>query len=233
MNKKLVSISLGAGLIVGSAAGLIAVPAVSGAQSTSRTTASAPANRPDPSVRLNETLKPLVDAGTITQAQADAVIAALKADMPERGERGRGGKGANGGAATIRVYVVNGKANIVGAVACGYVYVEGSTVGEVSESLLKDRRVLGEDGFLSIVAAIDFAERKVIAGPQIHARGFSKEESVFEEILPKIKLTLEAALADGVTDTHQLGQMVRRVAGKWVGEKHRRRPMIVPLIISN
>jgi ribonuclease J len=133
----------------------------------------------------------------------------------------------------IVVDLVNGKANIVGAVPCGYVYVEGSTVGEVSESLLKDRRVLGEDGFLSIVAAIDFAERKVIAGPQIHARGFSKEESVFEEILPKIKSTLEAALADGVTDTHQLGQMVRRVAGKWVGEKHRRRPMIVPLIISN
>ena len=133
----------------------------------------------------------------------------------------------------IVVDLVNGKANIVGAVPCGYVYVEGSTVGEVSESLLKDRRVLGEDGFLSIVAAIDFAERKVIAGPQIHARGFSKEESVFEEILPKIKSTLEVALADGVTDTHQLGQMVRRVAGKWVGEKHRRRPMIVPLIISN
>jgi ribonuclease J len=133
----------------------------------------------------------------------------------------------------IVVDLVNGKANIVGAGPCGYVYVEGSTVGEVSESLLKDRRVLGEDGFLSIVAAIDFAERKVIAGPQIHARGFSKEESVFEEILPKIKSTLEAALADGVTDTHQLGQMVRRVAGKWVGEKHRRRPMIVPLIISN
>ena len=133
----------------------------------------------------------------------------------------------------IVVDLVDGKANIVGAIPCGYVYVEGSTVGEVSESLLKDRRVLGEDGFLSIVAAIDFAERKVIAGPQIHARGFSKEESVFEEILPKIKSTLEAALADGVTDTHQLGQMVRRVAGKWVGEKHRRRPMIVPLIISN
>ena len=133
----------------------------------------------------------------------------------------------------IVVDLVNGKASIVGAVPCGYVYVEGSTVGEVSESLLKDRRVLGEDGFLSIVAAIDFTERKVIAGPQIHARGFSKEESVFEEILPKIKSTLEVALAEGVTDTHQLGQMVRRVSGKWVGEKHRRRPMIVPLIISN
>lgn len=133
----------------------------------------------------------------------------------------------------VVVDLVAGKANIVGAISCGYVYVEGSTVGEVSESLLKDRMVLGEDGFLSIVAAVDLAERKVIAGPQIHARGFSKEESVFAEILPAIQATLEAALADGVTDTHQLGQMVRRVTGKWVGEKHRRRPMIVPSIISS
>lgn len=98
MNKKLVSISLGAGLVVGSAAGLIAVPAISGAQSTSSTTAAAtaPADRPDPSVRLNETLKPLVDAGTITQAQADAVIAALKEAGPKGGEHGRGGKGGPG-----------------------------------------------------------------------------------------------------------------------------------------
>jgi ribonuclease J len=132
----------------------------------------------------------------------------------------------------IVVDLVAGRASIVGAISCGYVYVEGSTVGEVSESLLKDRRVLGEDGFLSVVAAVNFADRKVIAGPQIHARGFSKEESVFAEILPAIRKTLETALNEGVTDTHQLGQMVRRVAGKWVGEKHRRRPMIVPLIIS-
>ena len=132
----------------------------------------------------------------------------------------------------IVVDLVDGRASIVGAISCGYVYVEGSTVGEVSESLLKDRRTLGEDGFLSIVAAVNFADRKVIAGPQIHARGFSKEESVFAEILPAIRKTLETALTEGVTDTHQLGQMVRRVAGKWVGEKHRRRPMIVPLIIS-
>lgn len=132
----------------------------------------------------------------------------------------------------IVVDLVAGRAAIVGAISCGYVYVEGSTVGEVSESLLKDRRVLGEDGFLSIVAAVNFADRKVIAGPQIHARGFSKEESVFAEILPAIRKTLETALSEGVTDTHQLGQMVRRVTGKWVGEKHRRRPMIVPSIIS-
>ena len=99
MNKKLATLGLGAGLAAGTVAGLIAVPAISGAQSSSTTAtapATAPADRPDPSVRLNETLKPLVDAGTITQAQADAVIAALKADMPEHGDQGRGGKGGPG-----------------------------------------------------------------------------------------------------------------------------------------
>ena len=99
MNKKLVSISLGAGLAVGSVAGLIAVPAISGAQSADPSTI-APANRPDPTVRMGETLKPLVDAGTITQAQADAVIAALVADMPAPGDHGdhgdHGGKGGPG-----------------------------------------------------------------------------------------------------------------------------------------
>ncbi|MEJ6511254.1 MAG: hypothetical protein QNL59_00025 [Actinomycetota bacterium] len=90
MNKKLVSISLGAGLVVGSAAGLIAVPAISGAQTANTTAATAPANRPDPSVRLNETLKPLVDAGTITQAQADAVVAALKEAGPKGAKGGHG-----------------------------------------------------------------------------------------------------------------------------------------------
>jgi hypothetical protein len=90
MNKKLVSISLGAGLVVGSAAGLIAVPAISGAQTANTTAATAPANRPDSSVRLNETLKPLVDAGTITQAQADAVVAALKEAGPKGAKGGPG-----------------------------------------------------------------------------------------------------------------------------------------------
>ena len=97
MNKKIISIGLGAGLAAGSFAGLVAVPAISGAQSTSTTAAAtAPADqgRPDPTARFNETLKPLVDAGTITQSQADAVVAALVANGPKDGMRG--GKGGPG-----------------------------------------------------------------------------------------------------------------------------------------
>jgi ribonuclease J len=126
----------------------------------------------------------------------------------------------------------NGIAKIVGAVTCGYVYVDGSSVGDVTETLLKDRRILGEEGFLSVVAAVDISVGKVIAGPEIHARGFGEDQTVFDEILPGLRDALELALREGVTDTHHLSQVARRVVGKWVGEKHRRRPMIVPVIVE-
>ena len=132
----------------------------------------------------------------------------------------------------VVVDLKNSVAKIVGAVPCGYVYVDGSSVGDITDSLLKDRRVLGEEGFISVITAVDIVNSKVISGPQVHARGFGESEAVFDEILPKIKEVLEAALKDGVTDNHQLAQLVRRVMGKWVGETHRRRPMIVPVVIE-
>ena len=126
----------------------------------------------------------------------------------------------------------NGVAQVVGTVPCGYVYVDGSSVGDITESLLKDRRILGEEGFISVVIAVDVVEGRVIAGPQVHARGFGEDESVFDDVIPQIKLVLEKALADGVTDTHQMAQLVRRTIGKWVSDRHRRRPMIVPVVIE-
>ena len=130
------------------------------------------------------------------------------------------------------VDLANGVATIVGSVPCGLVYVDGSSVGDVTETLLKDRRILGEEGFISIVTAVDTVERRVVSDPQVHARGFGPDESVFDEVLPSVKRALEQALADGITDTHQLAQVMRRVVGKWVGDKHRRRPMIVPVVIE-
>lgn len=132
----------------------------------------------------------------------------------------------------VVVDLVNGQARIVGAVPCGFVYVDGSSVGDVTETLLKDRRILGEEGFISVVTAVDVVTGKVVAGPEIHARGFGPNDSIFDEVLPSVRNTLEDALADGVVDTHQLAQLVRRVVGKWVGDKHRRRPMIVPVVIE-
>ena len=176
MNKKIVSISLGAGLIVGSAAGLIAVPAVSGAQSTSSTTATAPANRPDPSVRLNETLKPLVDAGTITQAQADAVIAALKADMPERGERGRGGKGGPG--MDVAAQALGMTADELQTALKG-----GQTLAQVAESKGVNVQVVVD---ALVASATNHINEEVASGELTQAEADEKLANVTERVTARV-----------------------------------------------
>ncbi|HEY6794383.1 MAG TPA: ribonuclease J [Kineosporiaceae bacterium] len=132
----------------------------------------------------------------------------------------------------VVVDLVDGVARVAGAVECGYVYVDGASVGEITEVDLKDRRILGEEGFISIVVVVDSGTGKVVAGPDIHARGFAEDEAVFDRIRPRIADALTAAAAEGVADTHQLQQIVRRVVGRWVSESYRRRPMILPLVVE-
>lgn len=132
----------------------------------------------------------------------------------------------------VVVDLSKGKAAIVGAVPCGYVYVDGTSVGDISEASLKDRRILGEEGFISVVVVIDSQTGKIVAGPDIHARGFVEDESLFDQVRDKIVSELQDAVSSGVSGSHQLSQVVRRVVGKWVGGQHRRRPMILPLVIE-
>ncbi len=132
----------------------------------------------------------------------------------------------------VVVDLQDGVARIAGAVPCGYVYVDGSTVGEITDADLKDRRILGEEGFISIVVVVDSASGKVVAGPEIHARGFAEGDNVFDGVLPLIERALAEAAEHGTTDSYQLQQAVRRVVGRWVGGKLRRRPMIIPVVVS-
>ncbi len=132
----------------------------------------------------------------------------------------------------VVVDLVDGRATIVGAVECGYVYVDGSSVGDITEASLKDRRILGEEGFISVFVAVDLTDEKVVAGPEIHARGFAEDEEIFDEVLPRVTRALEDALLHGGTDAYALEQVVRRTVGRWVSSTHRRRPMIVPVVVE-
>jgi ribonuclease J len=132
----------------------------------------------------------------------------------------------------VVVDLVEGKASIVGKVDCGYVFVDGSSVGDITESSLKDRRILGEEGFISVIVVIDSVTGKVSGGPEIHARGFVEDDSTFDEIKPSIVDALDAAAREGVDDTYQLQQTIRRVVGRWVNNTHRRRPMIIPVVVE-
>jgi ribonuclease J len=132
----------------------------------------------------------------------------------------------------VVVDLANGQAKIVGAVPCGNVYVDGSSVGEITDAELKDRRILGEEGFISVFAAVDSQSGKVIVGPTIHARGVAEDDQVFEQILPDVERALEDAVQGGTVDPQALQQVVRRVVGRFASNRLRRRPMIIPVVIE-
>ncbi len=132
----------------------------------------------------------------------------------------------------VVVDVHDGVAQVVGAVPTGYVYVDGSSVGDTDEALLKDRRILRDEGFITCIVVIDAATGKIAAGPEITARGFAEGEEIFAQVIPRVEAAVTEATEAGVTDEQQLAQVVRRALGSWVGGKIKRRPMIIPVVIE-
>ncbi|HET7327849.1 MAG TPA: ribonuclease J [Nocardioidaceae bacterium] len=132
----------------------------------------------------------------------------------------------------VVVDLVDGKAEVVGAVPARYVYVDGVSVGDITEASLKDRRILGEEGFLSVFVALDSATGKIVGGPELHARGSGIDDVSLADVVPRLEQALAAAFQEGVSDTHELQQVARRAVGRWVNDTYRRRPMIVPVVVE-
>ncbi|NGN67220.1 ribonuclease J [Streptomyces sp. A7024] len=132
----------------------------------------------------------------------------------------------------VVVDLIEGKAKIVGKVQAGYVYVDGLSVGDVTESSLKDRRILGDEGIISVFVVVDSTSGKIVGGPHIQSRGAGIDDAAFQAVIPKIEEALAKSASDGVAETHQLQQLVRRSVGKWVSDTYRRRPMILPVVVE-
>jgi ribonuclease J len=132
----------------------------------------------------------------------------------------------------VVVDLLDGIARISGAVGCGYVYVDGSSVGGTDEALLKDRRILRDEGFVTVIVAVDASRGKVAQDPEILSRGVPEGEENFRRVVPVLVQAVEEAIAKGVVDPYQLQQVVRRTVGSFVGGKLRRRPMIIPVVIE-
>ena len=130
------------------------------------------------------------------------------------------------------VDLVDGKVGITGEVPVGFVYVDGSSVGDITESQLKDRRILGDEGFISVFVVVDVNSGKVVTEPEIHERGFAQDDEIFNEVRPMIRKALEEALSQKTKEERQLQQVVRRTVGQWVSRSHRRRPMILPVVVK-
>lgn len=134
----------------------------------------------------------------------------------------------DGGVVDLRA----GRVRVVGKVDAGYIFVDGSTVGEVSDAELDQRRILGEEGFISVIAAVNLHSMELVTAPQVTARGVFGGDDAFDEITAELTEAILAALADGAEDTYELQQLIRRRMGRWVSRTHRRRPMIVPVVIA-
>lgn len=131
----------------------------------------------------------------------------------------------------VVVDLVDGKASRTGRVEVGHVYVDGLSVGDVGESTLSDRLVLGEGGFIAITVVVDSNTGRAVSSPTISGRGFSDDPKALHAVVPLVEMELARTEAEGITDTHRIAQAVRRVVGRWVADTYRRRPMIVPTVI--
>jgi ribonuclease J len=122
----------------------------------------------------------------------------------------------------------------VGKVPASYLFVDG-IVGDVGQGVLRDRRVLAEEGVVVIVATVDAANHKVITGPEVITRGWvyaPEADSLLDEAEAHIEKQLVKALDDGITDIDGLERVVRKAAGKFVSDRTKRRPMIVPVVMT-
>jgi ribonuclease J len=123
---------------------------------------------------------------------------------------------------------------MAGRVPAGYLYVDG-IVGDVGTGVLRDRRMLASEGVVVVVVTVDTQTGKVLVGPEIITRGWvyaPEAEDLLDEACDTIAAAVEAALADGVRDVEALERDVRRAAGRFVSERTRRRPMIVPVVME-
>lgn len=125
----------------------------------------------------------------------------------------------------------DGVAKKVGAIDAGYIFVDGSFVGDISDSIM-DRRILGEEGFISVITVVDLHNRRIVSGPEIQARGLAEDDSVFKEPRRRVAEALQDAMREGVDDPYRLQQVTRRAFGQWVARSLKRRPMIVPVVVT-
>jgi ribonuclease J len=122
----------------------------------------------------------------------------------------------------------------IGRVPAGYLYVDG-IVGDVGTGVLRDRQKLAEEGVVVVVVAVDVQTAKVLVGPEIITRGWvyaPEAEDLLDEACDTVADAVELALAEGVRDVEALEREVRRAAGRFVNERTRRRPMIVPVVME-
>ncbi len=117
--------------------------------------------------------------------------------------------------------------------AAGYVYVDGLAVGDVGESLLTERRILGDGGFIAITVVVDSVTGKVVGGPTVSGQGLLRGPGRVRPGAAAGRPRRWTGPPPTASPTRtSCSRSVRRIVGRWVNDSYRRRPMIVPTVVE-
>ena len=120
------------------------------------------------------------------------------------------------------------------AVPAGFLYVDG-IVGDVGHGVLRDRRSLAEEGVVVVIVTVDARSGEVVTGPEIVTRGWVHEAEaadLIEEAKEAVRASLRDAAAEGATDFETLRRHTRRAAGRFINERTKRRPAVIPVVME-
>ncbi|HET7660869.1 MAG TPA: ribonuclease J [Oryzihumus sp.] len=128
--------------------------------------------------------------------------------------------------------LVAGHASITGTVPAGLVYVDGMTVGGATEESLHVRRTLAEEGVVTIVCIVDPDTGKLTEAPDYLPHGFEPDAMDFDDVTPAVQKALTKATREGIEDLEQVEELVRQAVSTWAHRRHRRSPLIIPVIVD-
>jgi ribonuclease J len=123
----------------------------------------------------------------------------------------------------------------IGKTYGGHVLVDGSSVGDVGEAVLRDRRLLAADGFMMVVVTIDSEEARVIAGPDLISRGVfyvPDNDGVMDELRAHLVTLIEEVSVEGIKDTNTVKEHIRSGLARAIHARYKRRPVIVPVVME-
>lgn len=122
-----------------------------------------------------------------------------------------------------------------GGVAAGDVMIDGNAIGDVGNIVLRDRKILSEDGIFIVAMTVNKRERKIISKAKVHTRGFvyvKKSRDILRESADLVNTVVEDYLAQPNFDWNELKGAVRDNIGKFLFEQTKRRPAILPVIME-
>ncbi|WP_232697095.1 ribonuclease J [Brevibacillus daliensis] len=133
------------------------------------------------------------------------------------------------------VEISNGMARLGPKVPAGNVLIDGLGVGDVGNIVLRDRKLLSQDGILVVVVTLSKQNGTILSGPDIISRGFvyvRESEELMEEANRIVTLTLQKCMDENVNEWSSLKNNVKESLGRFLYEQTKRRPMILPIIME-